>query len=133
MQEENKKRISKTNLHYRKYFEDELENNQELFNEKVFTSVDIYRGQSRGLSKSWFNIFSRDQEDESGQVTDKKKVGYFKGRISVTNEEDEAEFKANKQIKMQKIFALMKGIYRKVYDNQEFPFTFDECVYSHEK
>ena len=122
-----------SNKHYRKYFEDELENNTELFSEKVFTSIDIFRGQSRGLSKSWFNIFSRDQEDESGEVTNKKKVGYFKGRINVYNEEDEKEFRANKETKMKKIFSMIKSIYKKVYDNQEFPFTFDDCLNSHEK
>lgn len=33
-----------SNKHYRKFYEDELENNEELFHDKVFTTVDVVRG-----------------------------------------------------------------------------------------
>jgi hypothetical protein len=42
---EDKLRMLKiSNKHYRKFYEDELENNEELFSEKVFTTVDVVRG-----------------------------------------------------------------------------------------
>ena len=41
--------------HYRSYYDDELENNKELFSRMPFYSFDIWRGQSRGAKKSsWF-------------------------------------------------------------------------------
>jgi hypothetical protein len=41
--------------HYRQYYNDELENIKEIFPKKSpFTSFDIIRGQSRGLSKGGF-------------------------------------------------------------------------------
>ena len=89
-----------TKKHYRRFYDDELENIQELFHDMPFINVPIYRGQSRGLKKSWFNFFSRDQVDESGEATDKKQVGYFKGRISVLNEEERKEFVAQKDERM---------------------------------
>jgi hypothetical protein len=48
------------------FYEDELEHNKEIFKEHIFTTVDIFRGQSRGLSKSWLSFFSNEQLDESG-------------------------------------------------------------------
>jgi hypothetical protein len=44
-QKETERLLSISNKHYRKFFEDELENNKEIFgHEKVFTTVPIYRG-----------------------------------------------------------------------------------------
>lgn len=53
------------NKHYRRFFEDELENVKEIFPKKAFHSCDIIRGQSRGLSKGFFSIFSK-KSDDSG-------------------------------------------------------------------
>jgi hypothetical protein len=50
--------LNKSNKHYRRFYEDELEKNEEIMGDPVFTKVDIFRGQSRGLKKSWLNIFS---------------------------------------------------------------------------
>jgi len=57
-----------TNLHYRKFYEDELENDRALFPDpdEPFIRVPIKRGQSRGLQKSWLSILSADDTDESG-------------------------------------------------------------------
>ena len=40
-----------TNLHYRKFYEDELENDRDLFPDpdEPFIKIPIKRGQSRGL------------------------------------------------------------------------------------
>jgi hypothetical protein len=57
-------------MHYRRYYEDELENNKELVGESPLNKIDIKRGQSRGNSKSFFGaLFASDREDASGEVT----------------------------------------------------------------
>ena len=33
-------------------------------------------------------MFSSDNTDESGEVTNEKTVGFFKGRVKITNAED---------------------------------------------
>lgn len=83
-----------TNLHYRKFYEDELENDRQLFPDpdEPFITIPVKRGQSRGLSKSWFTFFEDDKVDESGEVSNEKVVGYFKGRVRVTNHEETKEF-----------------------------------------
>lgn len=78
---EKERLLAISNKHYRKFYNDELENDKELFSDPVFTRVEVMRGQSRGLKKSWFSIFAAQQMDESGESTDKKRVGFFKGRI----------------------------------------------------
>lgn len=69
--EELERKLEITNLHYRKFYDDELENDKDLFPSMPFLSIPIKRGQSRGLKKSWFS-FSADKVDESGQVSDEK-------------------------------------------------------------
>lgn len=100
-----------TNLHYRKFYDDELENNKDLFPEMPFLRIPIKRGQSRGLKKSWFTMFSDDKVDESGQVSNEKEVGYFKGRIKVSNEEEEKAFKEEKKDRMDQILDLIKNVH----------------------
>jgi hypothetical protein len=93
MEEEN--RITGvTNLHYRKFYEDELENDKDLFPDpdEPFVRIPIMRGQSRGLSKSWFSFIVPDKLDESGEVTNEKVVGYFKGRVIVSNHDEKVAF-----------------------------------------
>lgn len=113
--EEQDRMLDITNLHYRKFYDDELENNKDLFPKMPFISAPIKRGQSRGLKKSWFNVFSTDKVDESGQVSNEKEVGYFKGRIKVSNEAEEKEFKEKKGEKMEQIFDLLRDIHQKVF------------------
>ena len=50
--------------HYRSYYDDELENNKDLFPRMPFYSFDIWRGQSRGAKKS--SWFGGGDVDESG-------------------------------------------------------------------
>lgn len=75
-----------TNKHYRRYFEDELENDPTIFPKPVFYSNGITRGQSRGVEKSWFS-FGSGQQDESGQESTISQVGKFKGTIEIVNKE----------------------------------------------
>ena len=102
-----------TNLHYRKFYEDELENNKNLFPENPFLRIPIMRGQSRGLTQSWFSWGSSDKQDESGQLSNEKEVGYFKGRIKVSNDVAEQQFKKDKKYRMDKIMSLIQQIHQK--------------------
>lgn len=52
--------------HYRRFYDDELENIKEIFPKSTFHSADIIRGQSRGLSKGWFSFFVKSKTDDSG-------------------------------------------------------------------
>jgi hypothetical protein len=112
-----------TNKHYRKYYEDELENNKDLFPSHVFERVDIVRGQSRGLSQSWLSsLWSSQRVDESDEQTNNKVVGYFKGRIDCYNIEEEKQHNVEKKKKVEYIFSMLSTIYSKIYD-RDFPFT----------
>ena len=74
------------NKHYRRYYEDELENVKEIFSRFPFHTSDVIRGQSRGLSKGFFSWgFLAKKTDESGQVSNQKVVGKFKGRLNIEN------------------------------------------------
>lgn len=88
--EEESRKTRVTNLHYRKYYQDELENDKNLFPDPddPFIKIPIKRGQSRGLSKSWFSFIVPDKLDESGEVSNEKIVGYFKGRVKIVNQEE---------------------------------------------
>lgn len=116
-QEEDARIAQKTNLHYRKFYEDELENDKSIFPDPTepFRNIDIKRGQSRGLSKSWFSLFSADKEDDSGQVTNEKIVGKFKGRIRIYNREEKKLYEEVMQQKMDRIFQLLNDIHIKVF------------------
>jgi len=71
---------------------------------------EIKRGQSRGLKKSWFS-FGAEKVDESGQVSNEKVVGYFKGRIKVSNDEEELRYKSEKAECMTQIMDLIKNVH----------------------
>ena len=83
--------------HYRRYYEDELENIKEVIPKSPFQSFSVMRGQSRGLSKGWF---SYNKVDEAGQVTNIKQVGEFKGIVSVVNKDREEGFNLVKETRV---------------------------------
>ena len=101
---------SVTNLHYRKFYQDELENDTNLFPDPddPFIKIPIKRGQSRGLSKSWFSFIVPDKLDESGEVSNEKIVGFFKGRIKIKNQNEEDAFNKEKEDRMGEIFDLIR-------------------------
>ncbi len=70
--------------------------------------------------------------DESGEITDKKKVGYFKGRISCYNEEEAKAYKEEKREKMDRIFRLISQIHKTLY-GQPLDVTIPELVSSQEQ
>lgn len=68
--------------HYRFYINNELENS-EYYGDSPFTEYEVVKGQSRGLDES---IFDRnDHIDSSGQKTNSKVVGKFKGLVRITS------------------------------------------------
>lgn len=74
--------------HYRLFYNDELEEVEEVFPEKSpFNSYDIMRGQSRGVTKTVGVFKSGTKKDESGSLSTLKKVGTFKGIIEIESQE----------------------------------------------
>jgi len=112
---ETARRLDLTKKHYRKYYDDELENDKELFPKMPFHRFDIKRGQSRGLKKSWLSFLAPPKLDESGQVTNEKVVGYFKGRISVYNEARKKKFDDEKGQAVEKIISSLLKIHKKMF------------------
>lgn len=47
------------------------------------------RGQSRGGKKSWWPFGNVQKEDDSGEVSDERSVGKFKGIVTVQSEDDQ--------------------------------------------
>ena len=76
------------------------------------------RGQSRGLQKSWFSFFSDDKVDESGEVTNEKTVGFFKGRVRIVNQEEQRAFNQNKAEKMGEIFDMIRTIHMTMFKTE---------------
>lgn len=115
--EEENRQTEVTNLHYRKFYEDELENDRTLFPDPddPFIKIPVKRGQSRGLQKSWFTFFSDDKTDESGEVTNEKVVGYFKGRVRILNKEEMMQYNRQKEEKMNEIFDYIRQIHQKMF------------------
>lgn len=96
----------KTNKHYRVFFEDELENDKEIFPKGIFYNAPIMRGQSRGVEKSWFS-FGGGQQDESGQESTLREVGKFKGVIDIFNKDEHEEYVEEKEELLNEIFSLL--------------------------
>lgn len=67
------------------------------------------------MQSSWFS-WGAEQQDASGQATNEKEVGFFKGRIRVVNDAEDKQFKADKDYKMQQIFDLIRNIHQKAFN-----------------
>lgn len=70
--------------HYRHFIEEELEKT-EYIGKSPFNIYHILRGQSRGLDGV---LDSADKYDETGQKTNSRVVGIFKGMIRVVNDDE---------------------------------------------
>lgn len=101
--------------HYRKYLSDELENNREIFAKMPFHTTNVIRGQSRGLSKGFFSFFKKTQTDDSGEISNLKVVGQFKGRITIENKAEKDNFKATRDSRVQIIFMLLNDLHEKKF------------------
>ena len=122
-------RTLKTKEHYRKFYEDELENNEELLGDNPFITYDLKRGSQRGNSSSFFgSLFSSDRQDEDGEVQTDKKVGFFKGRIDVYNIEERKRTTAEKENLIQEIFKNLDTIYEKDHPGEKLPVTPDDLA-----
>ena len=88
--------------HYRRYYNDELENVKDIMGEPPFICYDLKKGQSRGASGSWWP-FGGDKEDESGSVDTEQTVGKFKCLINIDSNKEKAEFEELKSDKIHKL------------------------------
>lgn len=107
--------------HYRRFYEDELENIKEVIPKAPFQSFDVLRGQSRGLSKGWF---TNKQTDEAGQVTNVKKVGQFKGIVSIVNKEREDGFKVVKETRINILKESLNTLSQRMFET-DFEFDYN--------
>ena len=65
-----------------------MENIDEIFPVKSpFHTIEIKKGQSRGVSKGLFSSLKKKKKDESGQDSTEKVVGFFKGIVEVERRE----------------------------------------------
>lgn len=81
--------------HYRRYYDDELENIKEIFPVKSpFHSIELKKGQSRGLPNGLFASMMRraQRRDRSGANTNEKVVGFFKGIVEVESHKDRDDY-----------------------------------------
>lgn len=93
LKQEYERKIKITKKHYRKFYRDELENIPSLFPKPVFTTLDIVRGATRGVRTSFF---SHKKKDASGEFSNQKIVGKFKGLIEVWNSEERKAMRQKK-------------------------------------
>ncbi len=70
--------------HYRRFYNQELETVKEVMPLSTpFDSFEIKKGQSRGATKSWWQIGTTTKTDDSGNLSDEQVVGKFKGIVTV--------------------------------------------------
>ena len=90
-----------SHLHYRKYYKDELENVKSIFQQSIFEKIDIKRGATRGVKQSWF---SKKKRDDSGQLSERRTVGLFKGLIEITNPVEKQAAQVRRKKMMDEIY-----------------------------
>ena len=105
--------------HYRRFYEDELENIRDVMPKSPFHTYEITKGQSRGLSNSWF---FEDEVDDAGQVSNIRNVGYFKGIISVINKEKQESTEVVKQTRISILKESLNTLSQYILEK---PFEFD--------
>ena len=109
--------------HYRQYYNDELENNREIFpTPSPFNSYSLTKGQSRGASKG---MFSNTKTDESGNASTIQEAGIFKGIIEVENPKDKADYMVNKNLIIETLKKQINGLSIKI-TKKPFQFDFDK-------
>jgi len=98
--------------HYRQYYTDELENIKDIFPQpSPFNSLELKKGQSRGLSKGFFSSLMRTaKKDASGQDSTEKVVGYFKGIVEVESREDKYAYNERKRELLDDLIDKLKRI-----------------------
>lgn len=61
------------------------------------------------------SLFTAPKTDDSGEITNKKKVGKFKGRVTITNSDEKDIFKALKESRLKIILSLLNELHEKKY------------------
>ena len=72
-----------------------------------------------------FSFLSKDETDESGQVSTVKEVGKFKGIINVYNNDEAENYKSQRKSRTDLIKKLVRDIYQKKM-NEPMAFDFDK-------
>ena len=102
--------------HYRMYYEDELENIEEIMPSSPFDTEDISRGQLRGLKKK-----------KGYETSTFKTVGKFKGIINVVNAEDEQAFAEVRKVKIDALKNIVADLHERVL-GEPFDFNYAELT-----
>lgn len=104
--------------HYRKLYNDELEDVKEVMSRpSEFNSYVLKRGQSRGASKSFFGS---SKKDETGNEDTTQEMGKFKSLITIAHKETFEQKKMVQLEKLARIRSLLAEIYTKKF-NKPFP------------
>lgn len=108
--------------HYRRFYEDELENIEEVMPGSPFQTFPVMRGQSRGLSKGWF---WKQNTDEAGQVSTLKEVGKFKGIVSVMHKDREKAFSLVKETRIKILKESLNTLSQALF-KEDFKYDYDK-------
>jgi hypothetical protein len=66
------------------------------------------------LSKGFFgSLFSKPDKDDTGQISNIKEVGKFKGIIKVYNKDEDDNYKAQRKARNELILKLIREVYQK--------------------
>lgn len=120
------KEIENPQKHYRQFFDDELENNKEIFSQPIFQKLEIMRAKQKKTGGFFGNLFGSSGDFESFCV------GYFKGSIDVYNEELKAQ--QDKQIaeRYQLLDKMLKEAYKR-YSGEDLPLSLSMVTNREEK
>jgi hypothetical protein len=83
------KKVLEPKRHYRRYFEDELENNKEIFDRSPFKNFNITRTRkaNSGLGSMIKSLFGGGGDNDDLSNVQAVDVGFFKGTVDVFDEE----------------------------------------------
>ena len=95
---------------------DELENNKDIIKSEAFYKAEIKRGYVRGVKRGLLDtLFTKAKKDESGMDSTEKVIGWFKGHVSIENQEDHDEELEKREQFKNKFIDLIKEIYKKKF------------------
>ena len=95
-QDASEEETAKFQKHYRRIYNDELENDKEIFTRDTFVEFDVLRG-AAPAKKGLFSMFSKAPPAATKVGMELKKVGWFKGLINIYNPPDFFQYNSVKQ------------------------------------
>jgi hypothetical protein len=86
-----------TKKHYRRFYNDELEEVRELFeHSSPFSTFNIIKGSKRGNDKKLFSFLKSDKSKEGGHINSEKSVGSVKALIEIEGVTTKIQFQEEK-------------------------------------